>query len=192
MLAVFSGAFPVINNGSLDVPVISRISAEVQVVNRLVIQPHYLLGNMALILGLVMLLEFLKKPRFRYLLFSGALVLSVTFFRPVNILLFLAVTGCYWLFLLLKNREINWKLLVFLIVNVVLFLPGFWYLNNLKITYPHLPYFQFDLAKDRLFGISDWFLLQGPVLVFAILSLWKTKKGESEKVILLLIKAFNI
>ena len=155
LLVLFSSSIP----GSR----LSGMIAEVQIVNRFVIQPHFLLGNIALVLCLILFLKFLEKPRFKYALISGIIIFLTTIFRPSNMMLFL---GVVFVFSIFKRFKTNNQLLI---TNILFFLPAIIYLFFLQKTIPDLPYFLYDKAPTNPFNVWDFILLEGPVFLILII-----------------------
>ncbi|MBI3385043.1 hypothetical protein HY030_02520 [Candidatus Gottesmanbacteria bacterium] len=202
-LVLFSSSFP---------SKLSSIVAETQVVNRFVIQPHFLLGNIFLILGIILFLKYLEKPEKKYVILSGLMVFLVTVFRPSHVILYLATIGIYVIVSTLASfwgGSASWRrrlqnhlrtdsgqarmtmrqYFIFFLTSLVFSLPGFFYLWYLKSNFNELPYFLYDGEGKNLFNLWDLVLLQGPMLLLAV-SLFFRHSGKSG--ILLSFVAANV
>lgn len=176
LLVLFSSSFVLWENSTPVVSRIARMIAEIQVVNRFVIQPHFLLGNVFLLLCIFLYLKYENFQKLKYILLCGLVVFFAAFFRPSNVIVFLFGM----LFLLRWN--FNRKRLVFYSVVFLSFLPGIFYLWYLKNKYDFLPYFKYDYFNHAQFNLWDVFLVLGPVVFLFFFSL----KSIKEKKILIL------
>jgi len=191
IFVLFSSSFPIMRNAVVTVPNLSRMIAEVQVFNRFVIQPHFLLGNISLIICLILFIRFWEKKNNTLLILSGFIVFFTTFFRPSNMILYLGVVFSFTLInsLIFFRSSVKWGTddLKFFIVNFLFFLPAISYLYYLQQKYPFLPYFLYDKENSGFLNLWDIVLLLGPVFLLSLPSFLIFKNKNRDGKILLLI-----
>jgi hypothetical protein len=190
-LAIGSAAWPVVRQGAITLPRLSLMVGGTEFC-RLLPPPHYALGNIVFVGGLLLLIRHLKTGRLWPVLASAVLVLLTTFFRPSHAIAVVLTAGGFTagevlLTIAAPSRASRARLVcaaAFFGVNLVALAPATVYLHHMRTAWPTLPYFQYDISPPHLFDFGDWVLYQGPLLFVSFLALPWALKDEPVRILL--------
>jgi hypothetical protein len=189
--ALGCAAWPVLGDGGLVLPGLSQGVAELQLSKRVLQQPHFILGNIAFVLGLVLLLKYLRTGGVTWVVLSGIVVLLTSFFRPSHTLalvvaaLVLAAMQLADVLLRPGPRTALGRTLLFAAVNALGLAVAAVYLRHLRTQFPYLPYFLYDVTpQPGQVTVVGWLLAQGPVLMLALAGVLRAWRDEGTRLLL--------